>query len=199
MTAAFEHEGDDTEADITLVGDPWSRSGERPVARVKQGAEKKPDVRERLARRTTSAVVAKASVERAKAASGPVKPAPPVPRPAPEEEEKASVVALPPPVPPSATVPDVAELPDLSLLPPTLPAVLAPPIEVDVAYEEALRGMSAGPLDGVTRVVATALLFVALVVVGIVRLPFDALAVGVRFLAARWTRASAIVAGRAGR
>lgn len=238
-----DNDFDDTEAEVTLVGDPWSRSGERPVAREDAGSKtkKKPDVREELlARRTASGVVAVASVKRAAAQAGgtsasvavppkvprptaaatfataptipdaspsaptpsrsvarppalPTKPAtvaasPPPPAPIFEPAPAAVAESAPPPVQPLSTPPPapvVAPAP-LVFTPIDPWAATAKANDVDVAYEEALRGMSRSSL---ARIALTALVFLALVLTA----PFTFV---LHFLASQWRRASAIVERR---
>ncbi len=115
---------DDTEAEVTLVGDPWGRSGERAVVREDAGgkSKKKPDVRgELLARRTASGVVSVASVKRAAAQAASA--SAPVP------------VATPPKVPrPTAAAPTFATAPTV----PDASPISSPPPSRSVARPPAL-------------------------------------------------------------
>ncbi len=221
-----DDDADDTEADITLVGDPWTRSGEHPIAQAARGAgKKKSDIRELLARRTSSGVVSVASVQRGAEVPRPTPSAAPRPRradsarvsetsamsPSVRGEEHVSSPEPPPPPPVRAVAPlrPVIPAPPVPIVAPVAVAVAepvadacAPPLRpteeaFDVAYEDELRRMSGGSLASVTRLVVTALLFTVLVAVGLARLPLRAVALVARALAAHWTRAAAIVSERA--
>lgn len=196
----IDDDPDDTEADITLVGDPWTRSGERQVARTSE--KKKSDIRELLlSKRTSSGVVSVASVERAAAAQR----APSIPRPTPSVAPAPPPVPAPAPAPPLALAlspaPAPAPAPEPEPPPPIAPifteSAAAPPLPVpsplDTTYEDDLRRLSRGPLDGLTRLLLTALLFAVLVLLAIAKLPFRAIALLAHVLAAHWARASELV------